>query len=254
VDQPSSEGVAVKALTRYHAAVGPEFSKIFQDWEMPFLKLQRVPTLIGVVGTWKAGKTTVAKHLVTEKSFHYESLSQRLRETSRMTGIGEPAWTRVADLATKWREDEGNAVLADLFLRKLREAGVLARQTRIVIDDIMHTDEIALLCSLPNFYLIGIDADQDLRRRRLTDATGNTMPFEDFVARDNWERGLVAEGSVRADSAPNVDVCLQLVPADCKFDSGTEQHLFFPALDHTLHRILALDKSLCPLAVLAARS
>ncbi len=214
--------------TRYFCPTGPEYSKIHQDREMSFLGLKHLPFLLGITGPSKAGKTMIAKFLVTEHGFHYEVLSSFLREKAKYLGMKSPTWQDLGEIAVRWRREEGCAILFDLLFRKMSRDGTLRDQPAIVIDGILHPDEAKAVLAKPNSALIAVVAG---RKQRYDSSKGwfsaDKVPsWEDFVMRDQWEFGLdkARENHLQA---PDIGACIRLTPPQNRFVyKGHKRDLF----------------------------
>jgi hypothetical protein len=212
---------------RYYCSTGPEFSKIHEDRELRFLCLSPLPVLVGITGPPKAGKTMVAKHLVTQMGFYYASLSSLLQEKATSLGIAQPSWRDLSDIALTWRAREGNAVLVHALFDRLLVNDVLRARRAIVIDGVLHPDEMSELLSKPRFVPIAIIAS---RRRRYDLAASwfgaeGVVSWDEFVERDRWELG-VEQGPAHPLGAPDVRLCIRLIPRENRFAfKGDEKQL-----------------------------
>ncbi|HJZ06084.1 MAG TPA: hypothetical protein VJ327_09620 [Patescibacteria group bacterium] len=204
-------------MSRYYRSIGPEYSKIHNDKEMGYLGIARIPLIIGITGPTKAGKTMVSKHLVTEHGFHYECLSTYIREKSVSLGNPTPNWEELRDIAIQWRREEGLEILVKVLLQRLKQKGVLRTARAIVIDGVLHREEVRLLREIPNAHLISITAPLDLRYEstKAWESPENVPTIEEFQRRDLWERGL--DGELRPPEAINIEDCIDLIPAANRF-------------------------------------
>jgi hypothetical protein len=224
---------------RYHYSTTTEFSRIHDDREMGFLGLGSVPTIIGVTGPTKAGKTMIANYLVAEHSFRYESLSGLLRERAAALGITSPTWEHMRDLALRWRRD-GNAILLSTLFVRLGRAGVFESKRPIVIDGILHPAEAISLLDRPGTSLVAINAERALRYQLWEQWAGSEkIPSrQEFERRDRWEMGEDIDDGNRVAEAPNVEKCLHLAQVTFSFD-GTAQ--VFREVDRYIRRLRVND-------------
>jgi dephospho-CoA kinase len=231
---------AMRSASRYHCPTGPEYSKICEDEEMAYLALSHLPILVGITGPSKAGKTMVAKHLAAEHRFHYASLSLLLREKATYLGKIAPTWRDLRDIALRWRREEGNTVLVDHLFQRMLTEGVLRKERAIVIDGLLHPDEVEALAFRPNFALIAITADRKLRYELAKDwfSFDRVLSWEEFVQRDKWELGIELGATPRPVEAPNIQQCIDMTPRERQFIfDGSERELLEKINDfiRTLH-------------------
>lgn len=119
--------------------------------------------IIGLVGLPGAGKTTVAKQLVSN-GFVHVTLSYFIKEEAKKDGITEFTREVLQNYGNKMRETYGPQILAQLALKKIREE----HPQKVVIDGIRNLYEVAFLKVENNFAFIGVSAHPKLRYQRLT--------------------------------------------------------------------------------------
>ncbi len=132
--------------------------------------------IIGLTGKFAAGKGTVADMLIA-RGFVYHSLSDVLREELARRGVAESRTSLMA-LGNELRAAEGPDALAQRILERLRDG------RDHLVDSIRTPAEVATLRKLPDFTLLGIDADPEVRFRRLIERgrQGDPLTWEDFRA------------------------------------------------------------------------
>jgi hypothetical protein len=196
---------------------------------MGFLGLRQVPLIVGVTGPTKAGKTMVANYLATDHDFHYTSLSMLLREKALLLGNPSPDWRDLRKVAVQWRREQGNAVLVRTLFNQPEMKIALRTKDRIVVDGILHPEEVKALSFKPTFVLIAITAG---RKQRFEIATNHVSiervpSWEEFVERDRWEMGKSATGTERDPAAPNIGQCIKMADPENHFKfEGREADLF----------------------------
>lgn len=138
-----------------------------------------VKIIIGVTGTKAAGKDEFVK-ILGEYGFVSFSLADIVREEAQRRGL-PPTTSNLQDIGNELRKSHGNAVLVEMTVEKISEP---AEISRIVINSIRNPVEVKLLQKRfgNKFFLIGIDADEEIRRKRYLKREG--VKEEDFV-RDN---------------------------------------------------------------------
>ncbi|RLC82977.1 MAG: dCTP deaminase [Chloroflexi bacterium] len=190
--------------TKYDLSTGPEYSRIYEDDDIPIIQPSRRQLIIGLTGPMGAGKTTTAAYL--EKNFGFIRLSLAhfvRRETIRRGLPPTPRYMR--DIGNYLRESHGPSVLADRILEKIKKE-ILTRL--IVIDGIRNPGEIERLRKEPDFFLIGMNADREIRyRREQALGEGASLSFEMFCSLDEEDTG----GDDWPEYAQQIGKCLQLV-------------------------------------------
>ena len=140
--------------------------------------------IIGLTGTYAAGKGTVAEYLIG-KGFQYYSLSDELRLLLREKGI--PA-TRdnLTSAGNQLRKKYGPAFLAELAIKRLRGAPSVASA---VVDSIRNPGEIAALREFKDFYMVSVDAPVDIRygRARKRNSERDPKSFSEFLVQEKRE-------------------------------------------------------------------
>ncbi|MCL5411007.1 MAG: AAA family ATPase [Patescibacteria group bacterium] len=167
--------------------------------------------IIGISGTFGAGKDLVAKYLETEKGFQHFSLADILREIAVENGTGVDRES-VRILANKLNEEEGGDFLAKRALkRKNRE--------NLVISAVRRPEEIDFLKHQDDFILFFIDAPIEIRYKRMV---SRSRDVEGKMTLDELRDKEELEGSGK--SSQRVDLCKE--KADFIINnSGTEDEL-----------------------------
>lgn len=135
--------------------------------------------IIGITGTYGAGKDTVAQYLVT-KGFNHYSLSDEIREILRELGIEETR-ENLIKVGNQFRKERGNDHWAIKVMEKL--------QRPAVVTSLRHPNEIEHLKKQSNFILLHVDAERNIRYQRsvLRARTGDVMTFKEFVEKEERE-------------------------------------------------------------------
>ena len=131
--------------------------------------------IIGLSGTLAAGKDTVAEYLVEREGFDHISLSVILRKIAMEKGLGI---------------DLGNLTLLGNSLKDEYGPGYLVKRAKketdfnkdITVSSIRQPEEIEELKKEKNFFMIFVDADDEIRFNRLVKRgrVGDTNRFEKF--------------------------------------------------------------------------
>jgi dCMP deaminase len=116
--------------------------------------------IIGVSGPNGAGKGEFVKYL-EERSFYALSLSDAIRDVLAAEGVPETR-ERMIETGNRLRAEGGPGALAVGILKKLRP------DRNYAIDSIRHPAEVEVLrAHTPDFQLVWVDADIDVRFARL---------------------------------------------------------------------------------------
>lgn len=142
--------------------------------------------IIGLTGSLGAGKSIVSDFL-KEKGFVYLSLSDELREIAKERKI-ELIRKNLQDLGNWLRENFGVGILAEKVLDKIQNQ----EYKRAIVDGIRNPAEIKVLRQLKNFFLVSVDASQEIRFQRLISRNRESDPktWEEFVEVDDRDKGI----------------------------------------------------------------
>jgi cytidylate kinase len=214
--------------------IGPQYSEIGLDWEIPFLARRKLPTVVGLTGPTRVGKTMVAKRLVTEHGFHYESISAVLGEMAMMLGSEGRNWRALGEVGRTLRKEMGLDILAQAVLGRIYK---LKDVEFIVVDGVLHPAEARTFSAKTNFVLVGLVAST---QARVTEAlrwyTGKEKEIrQDLRQRDKFENydyeaferirrseNNLDEYKAEDVHAPDVLACLALVEKEYLIDLGND--------------------------------
>lgn len=144
-------------------------------------RFKEVRMILGLTGRNGSGKGTVAE-ILKKKGFYYFSLSDAIRHEIRLQGV-EVTRERMIEAGRRLREEGGVGVLAEKISQ------MIDQNQNTIIDSIRNPGEVDVLRKLPNFYLVNVTADQEVRfkrcleRRREKDAT----TLEEFIRLEEAE-------------------------------------------------------------------
>lgn len=135
--------------------------------------------IIGITGRIGSGKEEIAKFFA-KKKFVYFTLSIVIREEAVKRGI-EVTRKNLQDLGDLLRKEEGPGALVKRLLNQMQPG------KNYVIDGIRNPGEIEVLRKFKNFFLIGIDAPQNIRFQRMLRRAKESDPktWGDFLIADN---------------------------------------------------------------------
>ncbi|MEK6904618.1 MAG: deaminase [Nanoarchaeota archaeon] len=137
--------------------------------------------ILGLTGTYCAGKDTVGQYL-TDKSFYHYSLSDFLREELKKQGK-EIIRDNLIALGNELRAKHGPGVLGEMAIKMTQS------DKNYVISSIRNPEEVKALKKHGNFVLVNVDAPSKIRFDRLAKRKRENDPktFEDFVKYEQQE-------------------------------------------------------------------
>ncbi len=183
--------------------------------------------IIGLTGTYAAGKGTVAECLIG-KGFQYYSLSDELRLLLREKGI-PPNRDNLTKAGNELRRKYGPSFLAELVIKRLRGAPSVASG---VVDSIRNPREIAALRELKGFYLVAVDAPVDIRYERAKKRNSERDPktFSQFLTQEKREMA-------GKDTDQQLAACIKL--ADFTVSNDGDYKNLYKGIERTLDSIKA---------------
>lgn len=156
---------------------------------------------VGVVGQIAVGKGILVDYLIKKLGFVSFSLSSILHGELEKKSIKEFTRKTLQDMGDRLRKQYGDDVLARRAIKELLSQG----EKHVVIEGIRNPGEIEFLKKNPNFILIGVKANREIRFKRLLQRAKPWDPktWEDFVKVDRRDLGV---GQVK--SGQQVGKCL----------------------------------------------
>ena len=169
--------------------------------------------IIGLTGTMASGKDAVAD-ILKKKGYIYLSLSDEVREEAVKRNI-ELTRENLQALGNEMRKNEGPSVLAQRVLMKITDP-----QKNYIINGIRNPAEVQELKNWPSFYLIAVDAPQQLRFQRMMTRNRPSDPkvFFLFMKADNKDQGIGEE-----ESGQQVAACIKLADVSIFNDFSLER-------------------------------
>jgi len=141
--------------------------------------------IIGITGTFGSGCTFIAKSYIENAGYAYISLSDILRNeySSQYPDNSQPNRQTLQDYGNELRMSKSPDILAQIAIKEM------AVEKNYVVDSIRNTNEIlALRSRYGDFFLLGINADQDIRWDRVKDIyDDDKKKFEIDEERDKEE-------------------------------------------------------------------
>ena len=143
---------------------------------------------VGVVGQIAVGKGVLVDYLIKKLGFTSFSLSSILHDELEKRKIKKFTRETLQNIGDELRNRYGNDVLARLAINKLLHEG----EKHVVIEGIRNTGEVEFLKKNPNFVLIGVKANRELRFKRLLKRSKPWDPknWTDFVRVDRRDLGI----------------------------------------------------------------
>jgi len=117
--------------------------------------------ILGLVGELGAGKTCASNHIIKKYKTGYHQYSNILRDTADLLYL-EHSRKNLQKISSALRQTLGEDVLAKVITKSV----VNDKRKIVIVDGIRRFPDIKYLRKLPNFYLIYVTADLDLRYQR----------------------------------------------------------------------------------------
>ncbi len=136
--------------------------------------------IIGIIGLLSAGKGATAQYIIEKHHASRYGFSDSLRDITRRLHLAENR-KNLQNLSTILRQEFGEDILANAMLEDIKND----THDYIVVEGIRREADIKHLALLPGFHLIGIEADINVRYKRVTTRAQNTddkvKSFDEFV-------------------------------------------------------------------------
>ncbi len=181
--------------------------------------------VIGITGTLGAGKGTIVEYLIGEKCFRHYSVRAFLIDeiTKRGLEVNRDSMTHIAN---ELRSKHSPSYVTD----QLYEIA-LAEGQSCIIESIRTPGEIDSLRSKGPFYLFAVDADPEIRYKRIRQRASETdkIDYETFVQNENREM------TSSDPNKQNLAACIAL--ADYVFHNNGDMNALYLQLDEALRKI-----------------
>lgn len=167
--------------------------------------------IIGLTGTFAAGKDTVAEYLV-EKGFEHHSTGDQIREIAEERGIKQNRDV-LRELGNELRDKYGSEFLCRRIIEEK------AKTDKVVISGIRQPGEIEYLRELGHFHLIAVDAPVEVRFERMQQRNreGDPKTIEEMVEKERKEMESAGPNAQR------IHECMQLADSLLINDKDREE-------------------------------
>ncbi|HNY07334.1 MAG TPA: AAA family ATPase [Bacteroidales bacterium] len=188
--------------------------------------------IIGITGTLGAGKGTIVDYLVKNKGYHHYSVRAYLTEEikRRNLPVDRDSMTSVAN---ELRALHSPSYITDQLYLLAKEKG-----ENCVIESIRTPGEIVSLRQKGNFYLFAVDADPEIRYRRITIRKSETdnVAFETFISNEK------REFETTDPNHQNLKKCIAM--ADFIFTNDGNREDLYAQVETVLQKIVNLNSKI----------
>lgn len=168
--------------------------------------------VIGLVGPVACGKGVVADYLIKKYNYSSFSLSSIVHDELKKRGITTFTRTTLQDIGDDLRRKEGDGILAKKAIGQLK-----GKSKKIIIEGIRNPGEVEYLRSIPGFFLISVDAPQEIRFKRVLKRSKPWDPKD-------WESFLTVDGRDSRDddnrSGQQVRRCMKMADITIRNDGS----------------------------------
>ncbi|MGI8419774.1 MAG: hypothetical protein ACR2LN_03965 [Candidatus Levyibacteriota bacterium] len=148
--------------------------------------MKKQPLLLGITGAFGSGKSTAAAFFAA-RGFTFIRLSSYIEEEIKRHHASEITRTLLQEKGNALRARFGAGVLAKRVLEQIAKE----KLERVVIEGISNMEEVERLYKNPNFLLLAIVTDRDIRLRRLQTISGQeVLTMQTFAKQDYSELGV----------------------------------------------------------------
>ena len=158
--------------------------------------------MLGFTGSIGSGCTFLSEGLDQSlgSDGYYYRLSRYIYDSLEAQGITSPSTAQLQDEGNRLRREYGLQYLVEQCIddiTKDQEADRFNENSVILIDGLRNTGEVQTLRTSPNFYLISVHADRDIRKDRLVGPKPKRFTSEeefDVADRRDFQEGDLAWG------------------------------------------------------------
>lgn len=173
--------------------------------------LPRLPAdvlIIGLTGALGSGCTYVAEELAEAHRYKHYGLSELIHKRAKEQNRPE-SYDSLQDIGNELRRSAGTDCLVRHALEKADSEWPAEEPPSlqgIIIDGIRNVGEVEALRQFPNFFLLSVQADRDVRKRRLTrkERFATEHEFELADQRDGDEHAPFGQQVLKCNDLANV--------------------------------------------------
>ncbi|MFA5421007.1 MAG: AAA family ATPase [Patescibacteria group bacterium] len=160
--------------------------------------------IIGLTGQIACGKGVIKKFLIEKYNASDYRFSTILRDVLTRVSV-EQSRTNIMKISTLLRQTFGEDILAKVMAEDVKKDD----DEFIVIDGIRRLADIKYLRDVPGFFLVSVEAGEDIRYKRVVERNENPgddkKTFEEFLADDAAETeeqipGTMAKADFKIDN------------------------------------------------------
>jgi len=148
--------------------------------------------ILGITGTYSAGKDTLANYLVKTKGFTHHSLSDIIRDVAKERGVEQTRdnWIKIGN---DLRSQFGVGELSKRLVKKIKAND----EHKVVVTSIRNPGEIEAFREVTkDFYMLALDAPIELRYERARERgnLADDVSFEKFKNMEEQEMATSGAG------------------------------------------------------------
>ncbi len=187
--------------------------------------------IIGITGTYRAGKGTISEHLVSKRNFKHYSSSKYIEEYLVKKGLTKIDRDAMIAGGNEIREKFGaDFIVKELFRRAEAEGG------NIIIESIRNPMEATFIKSQKDSFLFAVDADPLIRFNRAHKLNG----IKDHVTIQEFLASELKEFSSTNPNEQNLGKCIEM--SDYKIINNTSEQDLRLEVDRTVAHLLFSGK------------
>ena len=181
--------------------------------------------IIGITGTIGAGKGTMVNYLVEQHGFYHYSVRGYLTELIKNRNLPMNRDSMV-EVANELRTNHNPAFIIQQLLEWAK-----SKRRDCIIESIRTPGEVAALRKTEDFILFAIDADPEIRYRRIVERGSETdnITFKTFMENEQREMNNTDLNK------QNLSACIKL--ADYVITNGTTFHEMYNKIEHALYEL-----------------
>lgn len=184
-------------------------------------------TIIGITGSFGAGKGELADYLVKNKDFIHFSVSSYIAEEVKKRNLKVDR-ENLRIVANEIRLQKGPGFIVERLYEDAEKI-----ENNCVIESIRTPGEVKTLQEKDNFYLFAVDADPKIRyqRMKVRASEKDNVTFEEFLEAERKEM------ENKDPAKQNIQECIKL--ADYKMENNSTRKNLYIQVDKALKDILS---------------